>query len=113
MAKHQYNFNYDETLPTVIVKDRVLTVNNRKSTMKALKKGQADLEAKAEKEGRAVTDDEASMLLISTICGKDAAKFVESLDLPIPVFKDLLSTIMAAYQGITVEELEKQTNTRV
>ena len=41
MAKNQYNFTYDNTLPTIIVGEMVVTVNNRKSTMKQLQEAKA------------------------------------------------------------------------
>lgn len=102
MAKNQYTFNYDNTLPTVIVGEMVVTVNNRKSTAKQLQ------EAKA----KAKPTDDADRIIIETLCGKKAADYIDSLDLPIPVYQELIVTILAAYNGITVEKQKEQLNTR-
>lgn len=102
MAKNQYTFNYDNTLPTVIVGEMVITVNNRKSTMKQLQ------EAKA----KAKSADDVDRIIIETLCGKKAADYIEELDLPIPAYQELIVTILAAYNGTTVEKQKEQLNTR-
>ena len=102
MAKNQYTFNYDNTLPTIIVGEMVITVNNRKSTMKQLQ------EAKA----KAKTAEDVDRIIIETLCGKKAADYIDELDLPIPAYQELIVTILAAYNGITVEKQKEQLNTR-
>lgn len=102
MAKNQYTFNFDNTLPTVIVGEMVITVNNRKSTMKQLQEAKAN----------AKPEDDADRIIIETLCGKKAADYIDSLDLPIPAYQELITTILAAYNGITVEKQKEQLNTR-
>jgi len=39
--------------------------------------------------------------------GKEAHEYIESLDLPLPVYNDIANVIMAAFSDISLEEMEE------
>lgn len=93
-----YNFNYSNELPVITIGDKAFTVNNRKSTAKKL--------ANAKRNKKNGEDDDR--ILIETLMGPEAADYIDSLDLPLPVYKELFYTVMAAYNGTSVEKMKEQ-----
>lgn len=99
-------------LPKVVITDDIMvTVNNRKSTVLNAQAMMSEFEKKAKEKEMDATDAERAMMekALQMLVGESGAKKIEDLDLPLPEYKKVYETIMAAAQGIDPDKLNEET----
>lgn len=99
-------------LPKMVInEDLILTVNNRKSAVLNVQAMIMEFEKKASDKEMNVAELESKMMekALQMLVGEANADKIEALDLPLPEYKRIFDTIMAAAQGIEPEELNKST----
>ncbi len=114
MSEKIYNISMYITnkLPKIVISDDIIvTVNNRKSAVLNTQAMILEFEKKASEEGINITELESRMMekALQMLVGESNAKKIEEMDLPLPEYKRIFDTIMAAAQGIEPEELNKAT----
>lgn len=119
MAK-VYNLSGKVTnqLPIITITDDVtLTVNNRVDNMLLVRKYVSDKQkeitatSEAKARGEEVNEIEETDLMFGTLqlmVGKKSAEALKELNLPLPEFKVVYETVMAAAQGVDPEGAEFQ-----
>jgi hypothetical protein len=96
-------------LPMVRITDEIIaTVNNRKSTILNL---QLMIKEQANKTQESGEYDEMAFMekAVDMLVGKKTADELNKLDLPFPEYKIVYEAIMAAAQGRSLEEVQKDT----
>lgn len=99
-------------LPKLVInEDLIVTVNNRKSAVLNVQAMIMEFEKKASDKEMNVAELESKMMekALQMLVGEANADKIEALDLPLPEYKKIFDTIMAAAQGIEPEELNKAT----
>lgn len=99
-------------LPKLVInEDLIVTVNNRKSAVLNVQAMIMEFEKKASDKEINVAELESKMMekALQMLVGEANADKIEALDLPLPEYKKIFDTIMAAAQGIEPEELNKST----
>lgn len=99
-------------LPKMAVADDIMfTINNRKSTILNVQAMITELEKKASEQNMDPAEADIKMMekTLQMLIGESNAKKIEELDLPLPEYKKVFETIMAAAQGIEPDELNKNT----
>lgn len=91
MLNREYKFDYENKskLPTIQIKDRIFTINNRMSNLKKLD----DLRENGE------DTKDTDLAFFDVLLGEGAGAFIEELDLPVDAFGDLVEMLMEAVQG--------------
>lgn len=104
-------FITNELPKMVITNDIIVTVNNRKSTVMNVQAMIMEFEKKASEQemGQAEADTKMMEKTLQMLIGESNAKKIEELDLPLPEYKKIFETIMAAAQGVNPDELNKNT----
>lgn len=99
MKVKEYRFDYETNskLPTIQFCDRIFTVNSRMSNQEKIK----DI-------FKNVEETRQDYEVFKTVLGKEAADYIQEKDMPVDGVLALMKMVMAAIQGITVEELEKE-----
>lgn len=88
--------------PTVTIDaDHEFKINNSKSAAIML---QAMVEETQNKESMEFLDQVVTLAL-----GKDAYEYIESLELTLPAYTEIVMAIMASMQDVSIEELEEET----
>lgn len=99
-------------LPKMMISDDiVVTINNRKSVILNVQAMIMEFEKKASKQNVDPAEADIKMMekTLQMLIGESNAKKIEELDLPLPEYKKIFETIMAAAQGIDPDELNKNT----
>lgn len=110
MAKANNMFDISQRitnkLPVLrITEDFTCTVNNRKSNVLNVQAMVRQMEKKNEDEGEEEDKFAVMQKSLEMLIGKDEAKKIEEMDLPITEYTDIFQAVMAASQGKTLEEL--------
>lgn len=99
-------------LPKMMISDDiVVTINNRKSVILNVQAMIMEFEKKASEQNVDPAEADIKMMekTLQMLIGESNAKKIEDLDLPLPEYKKIFETIMAAAQGIDPDELNKNT----
>lgn len=99
-------------LPKIVITDDIMvTVNNRKSTVLNTQAMVTEFEKKAKEKEMEPVDAERAMMekSLQMLVGESGAKKIEDLDLPLPEYRKIYETVMAAAQGIEPDKINEQT----
>lgn len=95
-------------LPMVKITDElVVTVNNRKNDIMNMQAMILEEQRKAEKGDGTFNEIEMIGRTLEMLVGKNMAKEIENMNLPLPDYKTVYTAVMAAATGSSIEDAEK------